>query len=180
MKGECGKMSLITNCFQLNVDNNITDIIQILVDIVGIFITAGVSIWIVKTIQKRLNNERSIKDYFIGEVSVIQNEYRNLLSSVMSSKESPKMLKVKFNNLNTKVNSLMKLLAAKYKIQENLLAEYQTQLPMIIEDDRGYTSVYRQDSRFTLTQSTMNAIYKLDRENGHLFYDIIVKINDAA
>lgn len=162
------------------VDNNITDVIQVLVDIIGIFVTAGVSIWIVKTIQKRLNNERSIKDYFIGEVSVIQNEYRNLLSSVMSSKESPKMLKVKFNNLNAKVNSLMKLLATKYKIQENLLAEYQTQLPMIIEDDRGYTSVYRKDSRFTLTQKTMNAIYKLDRENSHLFYDIIVTINDAA
>lgn len=173
-------MSLITNCFQLYIDNNITDVIQILVDLFGIFVTTSVSIWIVKTIQKRLNNERSTKDYFIGEVSVIQNEYRNLLSSVMSSKESPKMLKVKFNNLNTKVNSLMKLLATKYKIQENLLAEYQTHLPMIIEDDRGYTNVYRQDSRFTLTRETINAIYKLDRENNHIFYDIIVKINDAS
>lgn len=174
-------MALLTNYFQLQIDcSGVSDILQIAVDLLDIVVTTLVSIWIVKTIQKKLNNERSIKDYFISEVSVIQNEYRTLLSNVMSSREIPKLLKVKFNNLNTKVNSLMKLLSTKYAIPANMLAVYQTQLQMIIEDDMGYAKAYRQNSRFTLTQKTMNAIYKLDNENNHLFYDIIVKINDAA
>lgn len=172
-------MSLITNFFYFNNDSGITDIIQILVDVIGIIVTASVSIWIVKTIQNKLNNERRIKDYFISEVSVIQNEYRNLISSILSGKETPKIIRVKFNNLNTKINGLLKRLKIRYKIEDNILTKYQIDLPMIVEDDPGYTRVFRTDSNFTLSNKSINKIYKLDRDNVHIFYDIIEKINDA-
>ena len=172
-----GDMSLISNYLYFSDTGGITEIIDIIVNVLGIFVTAGVSIWIVKTVQKKLNNERSLKDYFISEVSNIQTEYRNLISSVLSSKESPKLLQVKFYNLGAKVNSLMGLLEQRYSIPRDLLYEYQITLRMIIEDDEGYTSVYRRDSRFTLCPNSIAAIYNLDNQNIHLFYDMIIKIN---
>lgn len=170
-------MSLISNYLYFGDAPGVTDIVQICVDIINILVTASVSIWIVKTLQMKLNNERSLKDYFISEISNIQGEYRNLISSVLSGKESPKMLKIKFSNLEAKSNSLMLLLEQKYKIPQNSLYQYQINLRMIIEDDPAYTKVFRVDSKFTLTEESVKAIYSLDRENAHIFYDIIVKIN---
>lgn len=170
-------MSLISNYLYFADSSGITDIVQIVVDILNIVITAGISIWVVRTLQKKLNNERRLKDYFISEISAVQGEYRNLIASVLASKESPKLLKIKFSNLETKLNSLMQILEQKYDISHELLYQYQINLRMIIEDDPGYTSVFRVDSRFTLTPDSVMEIYALDRNNVHLFYDIIIKIN---
>lgn len=170
-------MSLISNYLYFGDAPGITDIVQIFVDLLSIGVTAGVSIWVVRTLQKKLNNERRLKDYFISEISAVQGEYRNLISSVLASKESPKLLKIKFSNLEAKLNSLMRILEQKYHISHELLYQYQINLRMIIEDDPGYTRVYRVDSRFTLTPESVRAIYTLDRDNVHLFYDIIITIN---
>lgn len=169
----------INNLFQFNGCGAFTDILQIVVDVIGIFVTACVSIWIVRTIQNKINNERSLKDYLIAEISVIQNEYRVIISNVQSGKESPKLLRIKFNNLNSKVNQIMRILNQKFGISLNLLSPYQTTLPMIIEDDSNFQSVYRIDSRFTISKETATELYKLDNENGYLFYDLIIKINDS-
>lgn len=168
----------INNFFQFNGCSNFTDILQIAVDVIGIIVTACVSIWIVRTIQNKINNERSLKDYLIAEISVIQNEYRVIISNVQSGKESPKLLRIKFNNLNSKVNQLMKILNQKFDIPLNLLSPYQTTLPMIIEDDSNFQSVYRKDSRFTISKETVAVLYKLDNDHGHLFYELIIRIND--
>ncbi len=168
----------INNLFQFNGCSAFTDILQLVVDVIGIIVTACVSIWIVRTIQNKINNERSLKDYLISEISVIQNEYRVIMANVQSGKESPKLLRIKFHNLNSKVNQLMRILNQKFGIPLNLLSPYQTTLPMIIEDDSNFQSVYRIDSRFTISKETAAELYKLDNDNGHLFYELIIRIND--
>lgn len=173
-------MSLISNYLYFDDTPGITDIIQIIIDIINILVTAFVSIWLVRTLQKKLNNERRLKDYFISEISTVQGEYRNLIASVLASKESPKLLKIKFSNLEAKLNSLMHILEQKYNISHESLYQYQINLRMIIEDDPGYTRVFRVDSRFTLTEASVRSIYSLDKDNVHLFYDIIVKINSSG
>lgn len=136
-------MSLISNYLYFDDAPGITDIMQIIIDILNILVTAFVSIWLVRTLQKKLNNERRLKDYFISEISTVQGEYRNLIASVLASKESPKLLKIKFSNLEAKLNSLMQILEQKYNISHEFLYQYQINLRMIIEDDPGYTRVFR-------------------------------------
>lgn len=169
----------MTNYFSLIFNtSSVSDYIQIIVSIADIIISAGVAVWIVHTLQKTIDNERSTKDYCISEISKIQTEFRDLMSSAIAGQENTKLFKIKFNKLTVKVNALMKLLNKKYSIPINILCPYQTELLMKIEDDGGFNSIFmNQTENFQLTQETINNIYILDSNNCHIFYDIIESIN---
>lgn len=160
-------------------DTSWADYMHIFLDILSIVVTAVVSIWIVKTVQKKINNQRSLKDYLISELSVTQNEYRELLSNIGKGKASPKLLRVEFRKLSNRLGDLMCIINVRYGAIPSFMNCYQSELPMIIQDDKNYMNVYRNDSKFTLTPQTTDELCKFEKKNGHLFYDLVITINEA-
>lgn len=153
--------------------------VQVIISTCSILVTAGVSIWIVRVIQRKITNERCIKDYLIREISNVQNEYRKQIEIIINAKENPRHCHIVLNELSCKINDIINLAKKCYKIDASSLISYYTGIQMMIEDDDGFTRVYRKDCHFNLTEKTISELYNFEANKGHVFYDIIYIINDS-
>ncbi|WP_071146173.1 hypothetical protein [Bacteroides ihuae] len=149
------------------------------IDLFGIIITALLSWWIVNTIQKRIDNQRTLKDHLISEILSIRTDYRLMLIDIKTGESHPKYLKIKLKDLNIKTTDIMKIVSNKYRIDNKYLKHYQHDLNWLITDNEEYVNSFKTDSKIILSQESMIHFLIFEANNDHLFNDLIVRINDS-
>jgi hypothetical protein len=149
------------------------------IDVLGIFVNAGLAFWIVKTIQNRLTNKRVLKDHFINEVKELRNEYKACLSNLYSDQTQPKRVVPWFKLMNIKVNDLMAIVAKKYKIDKTVLHPYQRELQELITNNEEFIDQFKSAKPIVFTENSKNTFIKFQQEHSHIFNELIIHINDA-
>lgn len=148
----------------------------ICVTALSILVTAYVAIWVVKSVQRKLDTERTLKDHFAQEVIGLRKEARDYISEVIKGGMKAQDIKYKHNHLRSHIIDLQNILNQKYNINKTCLKAYKMNLIKIIEKDSAYDNAYKNNQDVTLGSDTTMALHKLGRENDHLFNDVLLKI----
>lgn len=150
------------------------------ISILGIIVNSGLAIWIVRTIQNKLTNKRTLKDHFINEVKDIRNEYKTCLSNLYSNQTKPKKVIPWFKLMNIKVDDLMLLISTKYKkVERNFLNPYQIEIRELITENDDFISKFESDDTLNFSENSKSQIIIFQQKHNHLFNDVIILINDA-
>lgn len=149
------------------------------IQIGGIVITAALSVWIVITIQTKVDSKRFIKEFFIDEILEIRNEYRALIGQLKSGELKPRMIKYKTKELNIRVNDLMSILKEQYNINFNYLLSYQLELLSIIMDSEEFVANFSSNSAFSLSEQTLGSLSIFENENDGKFSRLIMDVNKS-
>ena len=95
--------------------SDIIDIISVIVDGIGIIVAGSVAIWVVNTIQKRIDNRRSIKKHLIDEVIEIRRSYREIINQTTCGEFRPKDIKSRLRVLSSRITDLINLINIQFK-----------------------------------------------------------------
>lgn len=95
--------------------SDIIDIISVIVDGIGIIVAGSVAIWVVNTIQKRIDNQRSIKKHLIDEVIEIRRSYREIINQTTCGEFRPKDIKSRLRVLSSRITDLINLINIQFK-----------------------------------------------------------------
>lgn len=63
-------------------------ITSIAVSAIGIVVSAMVAIWIVDTLQKRLETRHQLKDHFSKEVLTVREQYRQIVRDLIGTEQT--------------------------------------------------------------------------------------------
>ena len=162
--------------------SDMIDIISVIVDGISIIVAGSVAIWVVNTIQKRIDNQRSIKNHLIDEVIEIRRSYREIINQTTCGELRPKDIKSRLRVLSSRITDLINLINIQFKpkvIDKDFLLPYQLDLNQIITDDENFSLEYKANRKFLLTQRSQEKMAVFSAEKDHLFNELIVKINKA-
>ena len=104
---------------------------SIAVSAIGIVVSAVVAIWIVDTLQKRLDRNHQLKDHFSKEVLDVREQYRKLVRDLTGTSQRPKEIVNNFKITGIYANDLLQLLNTQFKTPTDILQPFQTELPAI-------------------------------------------------
>ena len=150
-----------------------------MISLLGILVNLFLAIWVIRTIQTRLNNKRILKDHFINEMKDIRIEYKNLFTNLYGNQTYPKLLTPWFKLMNIKVNDLLEIMHDKYQIDKSILLPYQLTLQELITNNVDFITQFRLNKAIKFSEDSHIQFIKFQQDNNHLFNDIIIKINDA-
>lgn len=163
---------------------NCTDIIAIVsvvIDFLGIIVAAWVAVWIVNTIQKKIDNLRSIKDHLINEIVEIRRLYREMIEKTINGEYRPRDVKRQLRLLSARVTDLIRLINAQFNncVDRDFLLPYQLDLNIMITYDEHFENAFRNNDLFSLNAISQNDLARFLAEKDHLFNELIVIINKA-
>ena len=149
---------------------------SIAISAIGIVVSALVAIWIVDTLQKRLDRNHQLKDHFSKEVLGVREQYRNLVRDLTGSSQRPKQIVNNFKMTGIYANDLLQLLNTQYGTPTEILLPFQTELLSIATECEEYNNAYSRNRKFQYRKVTIDAIREFEKKNDKLFNDILMTI----
>ena len=150
-----------------------------IVSLLGIIINGFLAWRIVKSIQQKQNNERSIKDHFFGEIKDLRLESVDFLKSIYDGKinyseiiPSLKLLGIKSSHISNSLNS-------HFKIKKNYFSSYLIEMNKIITDDSNYIEFNNNNEKVKLTMHSRDALLKFQSRNQNKFNELIISVNES-
>lgn len=86
------------------------------ISVAGIIIGALVGLYIATSVQNNFSRSRSLKDYFIKELSELQNDYRFLINKIWCGELDARNITDTLKNFSARINNLEKFIYLKFKI----------------------------------------------------------------
>lgn len=145
----------------------------------GIFINAGIGIWIVLILQNKLANKRVLKDHLIAEVKNISVQFQSYFESLINNQVKAQDVTPWFKLMNIKIDDVMTIIAARFKINKKLLNPFQNDLRELITNHEDYINQYQSNSPIILSQNLLSILMKFQQDNNSLFNTLIIGINDS-
>jgi len=142
----------------------------------SILVTAFMAWWVVKSVQRKLDTERTLKEHFAHEVIDLRKETRDFITKVINGGMKAKDIKYNHYHLRAHIRDLQNVLFQKYKINKTLLKAYKMNMFNIIEKDSEYENAFKDNLPVSLCSETIIALHKLGQDNDHLFNEILLKI----
>lgn len=142
----------------------------------SIIVTAFMAVWVVRSVQQKIDNERTLKDHLAHEIIDLRKDTRSFFAVVIKGGLKAGEIKRGHYRLSTHVNDLLTLLNKKYKIDKKYLKAYRQNVMKIIEKDDAYTNAFAGNEVVTLNDNTVAELHKVEVDNDHLFNDILLKI----
>ena len=149
---------------------------QIVIGLIEILVTAFVAIWIVQSVQTKIDNEKVLKDFFSSELIQLRADLRLFIAKLMKGELEARTIKQEHNLLRVRINDLLSALNKKYEVDKKLLGAYRQNLLKIVEADENYIDSFAGNKRVSLTNETVLKLQKLRSDNDHLFNDILIKL----
>lgn len=119
-----------------------SDYIQIL----GIVVTSAIGVWIARGIQNNVNQSRCLRDFFIGELSALQEDYRNFTNQIFSGKLSASDIKVTFKSFTTRTTTIDDFIHQNFKVEGTIIKDAHTQLQQELTDHDEFNSQFNSES----------------------------------
>lgn len=152
---------------------------QIIIGIIEILVTAFVAIWVVQSVQKKIDDEKVLKDFFSKEIIQLRTDLRTFLDNLIKGGITTNSVKQEHNILRVRINDLMSALNIKYNFDKKYLSAYQQNLLKIIEADLHYEEGFASNKKIKFTEDTIEKLHTLRVKNDHLFNDILIKLYES-
>lgn len=164
-------MSIVTTSDWLSIT-------AIAVSAIGIVVSAMVAIWIVDTLQKRLETHHQLKDHFSKEVLTVREQYRQLVRDLIGTEQKPKQIMSNFKITGIYANDLLTLLNSQFDTPTNMLLPFQTDLYSIVTESEEFNNAYSRNRKFSFRKVTIDKIQEFEKKHDILFNNILMTIYD--
>ena len=105
-----------------------------IVSVIGIIVNGLLAWWIVYSIQKKQDNERSIKDHFIGEIKGLRDDSKIFLNKTYNGELNQYEVVPSLKLLGITTTHLLNNLSYSFSIEKNYLNSYLvTKLLILVE-----------------------------------------------
>ncbi len=161
---------ILIMCFQ-----NITLVADKL-SLTGILINVLIAILAVTYFQNRESNSRSLKNYFINEISYLKKDYDNFIDNIKSDKLNSNKIKKRFKEFSIKNNLLEDFLKKELGIKNTYIQKKNREIHQLVTESYEFNSIY-DNSLISLSNEDNNKIIKVHKELNYHLMSLIVKIN---
>lgn len=142
----------------------------------SIVVTAFMAVWVVRSVQRKIDNEQMLRDHLAHEVIGLRKDTRDFMAKVITGGMHAKEIKRFHYRLSSHINDLLSILNKKYKIDKKSLKAYRQNVMKIIEEDGAYTQVFDANGEVTLNAETVTKLHEIEVNNDHLFNEVLLKI----
>lgn len=142
----------------------------------GIIINTILAVLVVTFLQNREGNSRSLKNYFITEISSLKSDYDNFINDVKSDKLNPNSIKKKFKDFSLRNQQLETFLKKELEINDSYIQKQNRKIHQLITNSDEFNSIYN-GSNLCLSSKVNNDVIGLHKELNYHFISLIVRIN---
>ena len=115
------------------------------IQIAGIIITAIIGIWIANGVQNNVNKSRALRDFFIQELTALQQDYRDFTNAIFSGQLSANEIKVRFKSFTTRITALDDYIHKKFNIQGSLIKDAHVKLRQEMTEHDEFNEQFKND-----------------------------------
>ena len=152
---------------------------QIVVAVIDILITAFVAIWVVQSVQSKIDSEKVLKDFFSKELILLRSDLRSFLDKLIVGGVEAQSIKREHHLLSVRIQDLLSAINKKYGIDKRFLKAYRLNLMKIVEADNSYVQSFSTNDKVTLMSETVSQLHVLRTKNDHLFNDILLRLYET-
>ena len=153
--------------------------VQIIIAALNIIIMAFIAIWVVQSVQRKMDSEKTHRDFFSRELIALRTDLRAFLDKLIRGDMEAKAIKREHHLLSVRIQDILTALNTKFGIDKKYLKAYRQNLMKIIEADSNYVDLFGTDGRVSFNHETVSKIHTLRTSNDHLFNDILLKIYET-
>lgn len=155
-------------------------ITSILVDVIAMLVGAFIAVWIVKNIQRKLDAEQKLKEYFLSEMLAIRNGYHQILDEIYRHEMKAQDFKHRMSSLGILSTDIMRHLKEKYKIDDGHLVTFQLDLNEKITEDKIYVAAFFPNDKLSFPAAFETDLREFEAKNNAVFNEILVNLYKTA
>lgn len=163
-------MCILSSTFQITT----SDWIQI----AGIVITAIIGVWIAEGVQNNVNKSRALRDFFIQELTALQQDYRDFANAIFSSQLSANEIKVRFKSFATRITALDDYIHKKFEIKGSLVKDAHFKLRQELTEHEEFNEQFKNDV-VSFSSTTKASFQSLHLELTKAITERIINVNES-
>lgn len=152
---------------------------QIIIAVLNIIIMAFIAIWVVQSVQRKLDSEKTLKDFFSRELIELRIDLRAFLDKLIRGGMEAKAIKLEHHLISVRIQDILTALNQKFGIDKKYLKAYRQNLMKIVEADFNYVNQFETNGSVFFDNETVSKLHTLRTNNDHLFNDILLKIYET-
>lgn len=152
---------------------------QIVIALLDIVIMAFIAIWVVQSVQRKLDSEKTLKDFFSKELIDLRTDLRRFIDQLIMGGREAQSIKREHHLLNVRIQDLLSALNKKFGVDKRYLKAYRLNLLKIVEDDTNYINQFESNGMVSFGEETVTKLHSLRTNNDHLFNDILLKMYET-
>lgn len=146
------------------------------IDIASIIIQVFLAFFLAFIIQNNVNDRRSLKDYFVKEVSDAKKSYSGFLDEIRDGKLSSKEINTRFKQYSMSFNQLGYFLKSEMDIQTNQIQKQNREIHKIVTNSLEFNNQFS-ENEVNLEQREIKDMSDQFKSFTHACTDTIVQIN---
>lgn len=155
-------------------------ITSILVDVMAMIVGGFLAIWVVQSIQSKLDAEQKLREYFFSEVLNIRKANREVMQDVYNHCVKARDFTKRMSTINQLTTELMNRLKLKYQVNDQNLLIFQSDLNDKVSNRYEYTAAFRRNRVFQLAEDFELELREFEATNGSkIFNDILLKLYES-
>ncbi|KQB37103.1 hypothetical protein [Flavobacterium aquidurense] len=151
-----------------------------IISIIEICVNIALAFFLANFIQKNQVNSRTLKDYYIREMTNVHSELLKFLDDLDSNQINPQDVENCFFRLVANTNNLILCIEERYKLDSHTITQNILDLQSQIENDINFQTHYRANQGTNLTNNTINDIRTFRVNKLKTFHDLNNSINDYS
>lgn len=153
---------------------------SIFVDVLAMFVGAFIAVWVVKSIQSKLDAEQKLKEYFHSEMLSVRNGYRKIFDDIYHHTMRPKDFIQRMNSLSILSTDIMLHIKERYDIDDVRLVSFQLDLNEKISEAPVFLTAYIPDNVLVFPGAFEAELRQFEAANNSVFNEIFVKLYKTA
>jgi hypothetical protein len=145
------------------------------IDIISLVATSSIGIWIGVTFQKNLTKNRSLKEYFINEIRLMNEEYSSFLSTLYTERTSSRSVQEWFKIMNIKIETIEVSIVSQMNVLPEILYQH-IRMKQFVTSTVEFNTYYQQNT-LHLTPPTKNSILQIHSDFKKTVVKAIIDIN---
>ena len=98
---------------------------SVIVDVLAMLVGAFIAVWVVRSIQSKLDSEHKLREYFHSEILSVRDGYRKILDDIYHHTMRPKDFQQRMSSLSILSTDIMIHVKERYDIDDVRLVSFQ-------------------------------------------------------
>ena len=142
---------------------------SVIVDVLAMLVGAFIAVWVVRSIQSKLDSEHKLREYFHSEILSVRDGYRKILDDIYHHTMRPKDFQQRMSSLSILSTDIMIHVKERYDIDDVRLVSFQLDLNEKISEESVFLAAY-------LPNTFEAELRQFEATNNSVFNEILVKL----
>ena len=147
-----------------------------IINIIGILTGAIIAIFIAYVIQDSLTNRRSVKDYFVQEITLNKNFYFEFIEEIRNGKKNSLEINQEFKRFSVNIIQLDTFLKSEMEISASNLQQSNRSIHEIVTGSLAFNEQFN-NAKVVLDQENIKDLLVGLKTFNHFCFDLIIKVN---